>query len=175
MILRNFLRDATAEQHSRLDAMAAGLALDTPHGYRTFLAAQAEALLPLEAALESGGIARLLPDWDERRRGDALSADLDALDIETQPMRAPAFGSDAALMGAAYVLEGSRLGARFLAPRVTGPAAFLRHGEGQPLWQSFLTQLEANAAARCAPDRAALAAKSVFRLFEQSFERQPVS
>jgi len=169
MTLRNILREATAEQHRRLDAAAGGMRLDAPGGYGAFLVAQADALLPVERALEDHDIARLLPDWSERRRAPPLLADLRELGLRTEPMRAPAFGCDAALWGAAYVLEGSRLGARFLLPRVRGPVRFLSHGESRRLWQSFLARLEA---APVAPERAVAAAKSVFRLFEQSFDRQ---
>ncbi|HWA92533.1 MAG TPA: biliverdin-producing heme oxygenase [Rhizomicrobium sp.] len=172
MTFRNILRDATAEQHRRLDEVAAHMALDTPRGYGAFLVAQAEALLPVERALEDGGIARHLPDWPARRRAPALLADLDELRLAVAPIRAPALGCGAALMGAAYVLEGSRLGARFLRPRVSGPARFLDHGAGLALWQSFLAALEASPAVQSTPDRAAAASRSVFRLFEQSFARQ---
>ena len=120
MTLRNFLRDATAEQHRRLDDAVAPLTLNTPRGYGAFLVAQAEALFPVERALEDGGIVRLVPDWAARRRTQALQDDLDEMRLAVQPMRAPVLGCDAALMGAAYVLEGSRLGARFLRPRVVG-------------------------------------------------------
>lgn len=169
MNIRKYLREATVEQHRRLDALAGGMRLDLASGYGAFLIAQADAMLPVERALNDAGIARLLPDWPQRCRADALLQDLRELRLVPQPVRAPAFGCDAALWGAAYVLEGSRLGARFLLARAKGPTRFLRHGDGMRLWPSFLSQLEAADVDR---ERAAAAAKSVFRLFEQSFDRQ---
>jgi heme oxygenase (biliverdin-IX-beta and delta-forming) len=49
-----------------------------------------------------------------------------------------------------YVLEGSRLGAKFLLrsvetsdnPLIRAPTAYLRHGYGGRLWTGFLTKLE---------------------------------
>jgi hypothetical protein len=89
---------------------------------------------------------------------------------------APA-GLDAAgaarMLGALYVLEGSRLGARLLVPdllaggsaRVRAATRYLRHGEGHRLWQSFLTHLESSQDVRACPGEAIAGARMAFALF----------
>ncbi|HTT98836.1 MAG TPA: biliverdin-producing heme oxygenase [Rhizomicrobium sp.] len=164
---REFLRDATREQHALLDAVASGMRLDTAAGYAHFLATQASVLIPLERSLEKSGIGRLLPDWAERRRTAAMQSDLSDLHVTTTCATAPMFESEASLLGAAYVLEGSRLGARMVLKQIGRNTAtrFLRHGEGSRLWQSFLEILEANDGVRRDPENATGAARRVFSLF----------
>lgn len=139
------LRAATRDLHDAVEALFAPLDLARRDDYARFLAAQAAAILPLEAALEQAGIDRLLPDWPARARAAALRADLRALDaaVPAMPTLVPAPGAQ--VLGAAYVLEGSRLGGAVILRRLgTGlPDAFLRHGQGQALWRSFLGRLEA--------------------------------
>jgi len=144
--------------------------IDTRAGYADFLRAQARVLLPLEAQMERAGVERVLPDWELRRRSDALRRDLESLKTPSFPAVVPSLQSGSELLGAAYVLEGSRLGARVMRSRVVQglPTAFLDHGEGLRLWQSFLPVLESNADVRRDPDAAAAAAKAVFGLFEEA-------
>jgi len=76
------------------------------------------------------------------------------------------------LLGIAYVLEGSRLGAQYLArdaaasrdPVVHGNMRFLTHGMGRRLWPTFLDVLESRVDAATA-DAAAQAARQTFDLF----------
>jgi len=170
---RQYLKDATAMRHRTLDAGFAMLDLRNRPDYRHFLAVQAAVLAPLEASLTRHGIQESLPDWPLRCRSDALLDDLLALggipipyDID---LPSP---TTAALMGMAYVLEGSRLGAQFLARTVAAsPDAqvrdnmrFLRHGAGQRLWASFLPALESTVDAEALED-AADGARRAFDLF----------
>lgn len=138
------LRAATATVHEAVERRFAGHDLACRDQYAAFLAMQGAALVPLERALEAAGIARDLPDWPQRRRADALLGDLAALGrgapaATPAPMIAP--GAEA--LGAAYVLEGSRLGAAVLRRRLAPglPDAFLRHGAGAGLWRVFLARL----------------------------------
>jgi heme oxygenase (biliverdin-IX-beta and delta-forming) len=145
--LRGRLRAATAESHAALDARVSTWKIDTPTGYRAFLSASARALIPLELALERAGVSAWLPDWRARVRRDALARDLAALGggvpaPADASVPSPAFG-----IGLLYVLEGSRLGARFLARQVRAanaeaPLAYLTQGEDENLWRTFLAWLE---------------------------------
>jgi len=146
--LRNRLRAATAPQHERVDAAFSAYQLDRPDGYRAFLQAHAQVLIPLEIALEEAGIEAMLDDWPQRSRRRALLEDLQALGSEqplsTQSGAAPSPGW---CWGAAYVIEGSRLGGRVLARRVavanpSAPLRYLSHSDATPLWPSFLHTLE---------------------------------
>jgi heme oxygenase len=147
--LRNALRAATAEAHQTLDATFSTFDLQSRDGYRHFLEASGAALLPLEAALTAAGIAGIVPDWAQRVRSAALTADLAALNGTLRPLAMREDFTEAGMLGAAYVLEGSRLGARMLAktiaassdPMVRATTAYLDHGAGLPLWPRFLAIL----------------------------------
>ncbi len=168
--VRQFLRSATSIIHRRLDLAAALMRLDTLEGYRRFLAGHAAALLPLERELGEAGIAAALPDWSERTRTAALRADLADLGQGFDPLDPPLLGSDAAVLGAAYVLEGSRLGASVIRQQVVAdwPARYLRHGEGRKFWPSFLGHLEENASVRARPEEARAGALATFSMFERA-------
>ena len=148
--MRARLRDTTAEAHAALDHRLLALDLTTRAGYRRFLVANAAALLPIEHALEAAGVRGIVADWDERARSRAMLSDLALLDAEPCPVSANAVLNRARILGALYVLEGSRLGAKYLARQVTrstdplvrAATAYLRHGEGRNLWASFLVLLE---------------------------------
>lgn len=164
---REYLKLSTRDLHGRLDAASRVMRPETDPGYGDFLAAQAAALIPLEAALERGGIERLLPDWALRRRAPVLAKDLAELGLSCEAMAAPAFRSEAGLLGAVYVLEGSRLDARALLGRVgaNSPTRYLRHGEGMKFWPSFLAVLETSTEVRRSPHLAVAAARAAFSLF----------
>ena len=116
--LRSVLRNATAGDHARLDALFGQCDLQTLPGYRRFLEAHAEAVLPLETALANSGVERLFPDWSSRSRSRALSDDLEGLGSEARRFPTLPRLDFGGVLGTMYVLEGSRLGARFLLPRV---------------------------------------------------------
>ena len=139
------LRAATSDLHDAVERRFAGYDLADRQRYGVFLTMQAAALLPLEAALERAGIARLLPDWPRRRRAAALRSDLAALGLDAPRADPPMLGGGGEAIGAAYVLEGSRLGAAVLLRRVGAglPDGFLRHGARSGLWPSFLARLAA--------------------------------
>ncbi len=173
--MRARLRAATENTHDALDAKMAALFDKGLPGYREFLLLSAGAVLSLEAALETAGVAAILPDWSERSRGAALRADLAALGIAVPPVMAIRLPREEAyLFGVLYVLEASRPDAKRLAaraeanadPRVRDAVAYLRHGEGQDLWQSFLERLESSKAVRDAPDRAIRGALATFAAFD---------
>jgi heme oxygenase (biliverdin-IX-beta and delta-forming) len=175
-LLRSILRDATADEHARLDARLGALDLCTVAGYRQFLEINASALLPLEQSLAVAGVRDVLPDWDERTRSEAILSDLTALGGSPRPLDVPALTDRFAVLGTLYVLEGSRLGGAYLLrtvrqcsdPVISGNTAFLGHGAGRPLWPGFLAILESQADDLA--DEAAIVApaRRAFALFEQA-------
>lgn len=150
--IRQRLRAYGGALHQQVDEAFSGFTLDSAAGYRQFLQAHGAALFSLEAALEQGGIERLLQDWPARRRRDALRADLLALGCAVPtPFPLSASASSGWCWGAVYVLEGSRLGGQVLLRRLRAaqpgaPANYLGHATEHGLWPGFLQQLEAGAA-----------------------------
>lgn len=173
--LHERLRAATTESHAALDARVSGWRIGTPLGYGAFLSASAAALAPLELGLERAGVADWLPDWDHRARRDALARDLAALGLDAPSSRAAAVPSRDFGAGLLYVLEGSRLGARFLARQVRAadadlPLAYLTHGEGGDPWRSFLTWLDSIPKVGFETDAAEDGARYGFQCFSDAFE-----
>lgn len=171
--LRHRLRASVASLHSRVDTRMTEL-LARPDGYEQFLSATAGALLPLERALESADVSRIVPDWAQRARSAALRSDLADLALIEPAFEARLPQSDGAfILGVLYVLEGSRLGSRVVlrqlqmsAPtQLKGATRYLSHGEGLPLWKTFLAQLEASQPARDDPEAAIAGARAAFELF----------
>ncbi|MDA9427532.1 MULTISPECIES: biliverdin-producing heme oxygenase [Bradyrhizobium] len=147
--LRERLREATSAAHRALDTQLSAFDLGGLAGYRRFLQASAGALLPLEVALIEAGVERMFPDWPERSRSAAIAVDLGRLGTSAASIVSVPRLTRSGVLGTMYVLEGSRLGARFLLkavadagdPRVSEATTYLRHGEGKRLWQSFLVKL----------------------------------
>ena len=172
------IREATRMSHSRLDVALAKLDLAIPLYYEGFLRSQAEALFPIEAALEANGIESLIPDWIQRIRTPALERDLATLNITCHPLPLPAFGSAAEMLGAVYVLEASRMGARVMLARLAehpdsdamNATAYLRHGFGKRFWPSFLTLLETHPAAQNNTAGVVHGAEIAFAMFENALK-----
>jgi len=173
--LRSRLRTATAAAHARLDAQLGRFDLRRLPDYRLFLEMHAAVVPPLEAALARSGVERLFPDWADRSRSSDLRDDLYCVGGAEHPASVVRRFDDGGMIGAMYVLEGSRLGASFLLrtvlesgdPAVTGATEYLRHGEGLPLWPSFLALIERHAGEPGDASRAIGAAHYVFDLFER--------
>ena len=139
------LRAATRGAHDRVDALFADFDLGRAGDYRRFLEAQASAFLPTEDALAEAGAERIFPGWSEMRRGHLLRADLADLGLmPLLPVPAPALASPAAIAGAAYVVEGSRMGGAMLVRRVAPdlPRRFLSAAFPAGGWRAFLGRLE---------------------------------
>lgn len=144
MSARAALRDGTRAAHEALDAHFAALDLSDRGDYATFLLAHAAAFLPVEAALTEAGAARLFPEWREMVRGAWLVEDLAAMGLSIPDTVAPPLlPDDAAICGAAYVLEGSRLGAAVLRKGIGDglPRAFLDHDPALR-WPQFVAEIE---------------------------------
>lgn len=153
------------EIYSRFD-------LGQPRAYRAFLEAQHACVAPLEDALGAAGAGELLADWPQRRRAPLLSADLADLGAASPAAAASpvALGSPAAMLGAIYVLEGSRFGGAVLARRLPpeAPARFLG-GEADPaVWRALVAALDRHLHDPAALDAAVVAARAVFAAFAAS-------
>jgi heme oxygenase (biliverdin-IX-beta and delta-forming) len=175
---RERLRQATAESHQALDHRVAGLDLTRSDHYRLLLEANAAALIPAELTVEQGGVMDVLPDWPRRSRRALIRADLEQLGAALEPLSwdrpAPSIPE---LFGILYVLEGSRLGARMMLPRVQASrdervrAATRFLGATEPaLWREFLHRLEA-ADFDDNDDALVRGALGTFALFARAFER----
>ena len=168
------LRVATRAAHDRVDALYSGLNLADPADYRRFLSAQAAAFLPVEQALDAGGAAALFPDWPLRRRAEHLRADLAGLGLALpSPIARPLFDGQAQVAGAAYVLEGSRLGGAILARSVPAnlPHSFLISPTGAGHWRDFLARLEQLLGSHVQREAAIDAAGRVFDCFARAAHR----
>ncbi|MCJ8190327.1 biliverdin-producing heme oxygenase [Sphingomicrobium aestuariivivum] len=167
MNVRASLKAATDARHEALDDLFSTLDLTKREDYVRFLLAQAAALLPYEAALDHAGAATVIPDWPAHRRGPAILADLEAMGHDLPPPVAiqPVLGTPD-ILGAAYVLEGSRLGGEVIRRGLPEgmPTAFLRH-PSPTRWPDFVALLEQNLASpvdRAVAERAAILAFEAF-------------
>lgn len=165
---REALRHATADCHRRVDEIYSAAALDDPRSYGNFLRAQAAALLPAEQALDRAGISKIVDDWAARVRGKLLVDDMAALGIGIpEPAGSLSIVTPPQMMGALYVLEGSRLGGTVLKRSVSAdlPTKFLG-GFCSTSWQSLLTLLDRLVDTEGRRSDAIDAARDAFSLFE---------
>jgi heme oxygenase len=138
------LKAATDDIHRELDDRLSRLDLARDADYRRFLSFHARPVPPIEGALAAAGLDQLVDGWDAGRRADAIEADLGALgQAMPSPASPPAIRGTAEALGAAYVLEGSRLGGRVLRGRVGRglPALFISGGEHNP-WPHVVAALD---------------------------------
>ncbi len=165
------LRRETRAAHERVDARFASLNLKDPDDYRRFLMLHAIAFLPIEKALTDAGAARLVDDWEAMRRSPELVADLEALGLPVPSDEGgPTFDNDAEMLGAIYVLEGSRLGGAVLRKSVDPdfPHRFLSHPQPPGRWRGLVAMLERNLYESVQVDSAVKAARGSFAYFEQA-------
>ena len=163
------LRAATRDAHDRVDALFASLDLADRDDYAAFLAAQARAYLPLEEALTAAGAANHVEDWDATRRGQLLLSDLTDLGVaKPDPVAPPPLNDDAELIGALYVLEGSRLGGAMLRKSVpdTLPSRFLSARPPSGHWKRVIALLERKLYSSARLEAATAGALRAFALFE---------
>ncbi|KEC74286.1 heme oxygenase [Rhizobium leguminosarum bv. phaseoli CCGM1] len=166
MSLRSVLRAQTADCHAEVDKLFGRFDLSNREQYRTFLRTHARIVPAAEYAIEHAGIRRLLPDWPDRRRAPLLFADIRALgDQMPALLPPPALGCEAALWGALYVLEGSKLGGALLAKSVPDhlPRSYLAPQGPKGAIRAFMERLDASDVGD--PAIAVSAARNVFELF----------
>ena len=168
--VRMILRAATARHHQRVDDSFSAFTLSDRVSYSRFLRAQAAAHLPVEEALETGGIGSIVPGWAARRRNEYLLLDLSELELDVPAaVRTPVLDGPAALLGALYVLEGSRLGGTLLRRQVAPglPTRFLDRSDSAA-WRELLAQLDIELNTALKRETAIKAAGDVFDLFHLS-------
>lgn len=171
MPLRMTLRADTDTDHKAVDQVFGRFDLRDKEQYGSFLSAHARAVVSIEMALERAGVERLIPDWSERRRRERLADDLVVLGLAAPPaIAAHEFLSDDEIWGAAYVLEGSKLGGAMLAKQVpkTLPSSYLAFQGPKGAMKTFMERLDAFHPADEA--RAIASAKSAFALFRKAGE-----
>ncbi len=168
------LRERTRTDHDRVDVAFARFDLGDPADYREFLLAQASALLPLEAALTAAGVEDIVCDWSHRQRASRILADLADLGLRTpRPLEAPQLASTAEMLGALYVVEGSRLGGAMLARRVPAhlPRRFLSDADSSR-WRSLVALIDHELVSPASQAEALAAARSAFALFAAAAHAQ---
>lgn len=168
MIARFALREATSEDHRQVDDIFSRFELGSSPGYRAFLRALAAAQLPVEAALDEAGAGRIVADWPQRRRAELIREDLADLGEECPEGRALAsFTDDAELLGAIYVLEGSRLGGALLKRSVPAglPLRFLNAPASSGSWRRLSDLLDQRLPDRQSVERAIISSRQVFAAF----------
>ncbi|MBX4910645.1 MULTISPECIES: biliverdin-producing heme oxygenase [Rhizobium] len=166
MSLRSVLRAETADCHAKVDKLFGIFDLSSREQYRTFLRAHARIIPAAEHALEEAGVVRLLPDWPERRRAQLLFADIGELgDRLPKRLPPPPLQGDAALWGALYVLEGSKLGGAMLARSVPDhlPSSYLTPQGSKGATRVFMDRLDASSVD--VPAATISAARMLFELF----------
>jgi heme oxygenase len=180
---RSRLRSATENAHRRLDGVVedAGYFLDRP-SYAAYLQATLRARQPLELALNKCRAENLFNLWPERAIAPALRTDIQdvtqsaSLTQNYLIVPGPAF-SAAQVIGTLYVLEGSALGARHLAPRAQaigmsatfGARHFAQQTAIPKTWSTFLRLLEAVSFDVSEEDECVEASMAAFAFFERSY------
>ncbi|MDQ1154479.1 biliverdin-producing heme oxygenase [Brevundimonas sp. SORGH_AS_0993] len=172
---RQALREATRPDHDAVDAAFSRYDLTHADGYADFLAAQARVFAPVETALDAAGVEALVPDWPLRRRADRLSDDLARLGRPT------VFGDidlrltgPAAVLGALYVLEGSRLGGALLSRSAPqgAPTRFLIDDDRAARWRALVDLIDRRLTRPQDIDDAVTAARAVFQIFLAAAQRE---
>ena len=162
------LRAVTRPSHDEVDTLFGGYDLADSASYSRFLTAHATALVPIE---DWFGRTRLTPTWAGRK--EALYADLAALGLCLPHFEPLDWARDEpARWGAAYVLEGSRLGGAMLSRTVPDdlPRAYLSSVHAPGAWRAFLAALDEHAQAG-GPEwevAAVASAERVFALYAQA-------
>lgn len=165
---RQTLRLATAAHHERVDRAFGSFDLSDRAQYKRFLLAQADAHIAVETRIEESGAEDVMPDWPQRRRSALLLQDLAALGMEWIERREELeLSAPGALLGAIYVLEGSRLGGSLVARSVPDafPRRFLTQADSKR-WQHLIQVLDTLLVTDEKRDAAIATARRVFTFFE---------
>ena len=150
------LRAATQIHQERIDSLFSSISLADRNSYGAFLLAQAAAHIPTEDALAFGGVAAIVHDWSKRQRSDLIREDLAGMGLGMpQPAGVLKFQSESGLLGALYVIEGSRLGGTVLRRSVSPglPVRFLSDGNSAAWRESLAPVRSAIRSPRCGGHR----------------------
>lgn len=168
MSARFALKAATDDLHRQLDERLSRLDLKQSADYLRFLDLHARVVPPIEDSLDVGGLDEVVQGWSSARRSPALASDVAALGRPMpSPVEFPDLQDVPALLGTAYVLEGSRLGARVVVKRVRDdcPATFLGGQGDARIWRDVIAALDQSLYSRSLIGEATAAARRCFALF----------
>ena len=168
MTARFALKAATDDIHRELDERLSTLELAAENDYRRFLDFHARTVPAVEASLASGGLGDMVEGWCASRRSDAIAGDLAALgEPMPKPVEPPVLTGVGELLGAAYVLEGSRLGGRVLERRLGPglPNAFLKGDGSLGPWPALIAVMDRLLYSDSLLGEAKSAARRCFTLF----------
>lgn len=180
--LRRHLRSATRAAHEALDRRLSGFDLGRADDLGAFLLIHAAAVPPIESALARWDGAGLANPWRAGPLGRRLAADLAALGLDRpEPVRLLPGGPDG-LLGLAYVLAGSRLGARHLRagwargrdPRARAAGRYLGGEDVWRYWPCFVRALDREGARRGCWDGVVAGARAGFDAFARAADRAEV-
>ena len=175
------LRHCTAGLHDAVDStIEAADLLTSQTGYRRYVAATSRARRSIESRLTCSGASGLYPTWSDCRIAHlveddladlAVSAPIEDIDSRLASMSA------GAMLGALYVLQGSAMGARTIARRVSalgmGPefgARHLAHQAANPkAWLQFLELLKSFPLSDEEESACARAAVATFECFRSNY------
>jgi heme oxygenase (biliverdin-IX-beta and delta-forming) len=178
---RERLKSETRAEHMRLDALVTGRQFfSSVEHYGQWLQGSYAFHDCLEHALEDAGVDSLTADWPERRKTEAIKADLQDLGLAVPggPQLHTFKLADATeCLGALYVMEGASMGARVLlisahrlgldahygARHLSTAAASMQH------WKTFVALLEAAPSNPSSNDRMIRAARRTFDLARECF------
>lgn len=111
--LRFFLRDQTRSAHASLDRTVGRLT--SPERYKAFVLGSYAHRQPVEAQLQSVAWPVAFGDWRPCPLSSLIAADLDDLELQRPAVQPFPLSNDiASLVGVAYVVEGSALGAQLI-------------------------------------------------------------
>lgn len=180
--LRARLRRETAASHGALDGLFAGLEEEQdPRLYHRFVRMNHAGHRAIEPWLARSPLRTALPDWAGRSRLAALEEDmarmdLDAIDLPPAGWIGSPDFSEA--LGAAYVLEGSRLGARVIRRRFAARGiqqiwpgvslAYLDRSAADEGAKAFMAELAAIELSEADASRCVAAALAAFARFHDA-------
>lgn len=170
--LRSALRARTASSHQELD-QAVGHFGDLA-SYGAFAINSFRFRQGVEAALADAP-----PGWAVDPLAPVIARDLTDLDLNVPPSApAPAIDTSAQRLGAAYVLEGSSLGARLLVreakklglSEIFGARHLAQQAGDHDRWRRFMAELETTPASH---DEVIAAAEATFRFALSIYAKAP--
>lgn len=161
MTISGRLKIFTASSHQKLEKSVVGLIqkLQTSEDYSHILGLFYSFFGGLEPLIQSQGVEKYLPDYNERRKVKLILEDLLALQVSNPEIckndHLPFIASPFEALGALYVIEGSTLGGVYIVKMIQRKLSgkenifhfFSGYGDRNPLmWNRFKNALDHSAA-----------------------------
>lgn len=152
-LLTSSLRSRTKSIHGQLDEHLMGMGLfSDKEKYKIFLTLQYHIHHDAEPLYSNVNLAAIIPNLRQRNRFEKVKEDLQDLGAPIPtPIKAPTFTNISSAIGALYVVEGSKLGAKYLLHYVEMMGLSDQYGarhlgaddEGRGAsWRSFQTAID---------------------------------